>query len=99
MKVLYQSYIICIINSKGRGLLIIHVNKQEVGANLRRLRKKNKLKADDVARQLNLKNFESIYHYEQGQTDPPGSTLIKMMHIYHCRDINELSVPREEDNE
>ena len=83
-----------------RGVTVINkINKRIIGANLRRLRKKKGLKPDEVASELKLKNRETVYRYEQGTADPPGSRLVHMMRMYQCNDISELCRPEEDNND
>lgn len=52
------------------------------GANLRSIRKKHKLKADDVRRFMELESVQSIYKWEQGKCFPTADNLMALSHLY-----------------
>lgn len=52
------------------------------GENLRALRRKHNLKADDVRVFMELESVQSIYKWEQGKCFPTADNLLALAHLY-----------------
>ena len=55
---------------------------ETVGANLRRLRKANKLTVEEVRQYLMLGSVQAVYKCERGESYPQADTMFALMCLY-----------------
>jgi transcriptional regulator with XRE-family HTH domain len=72
------------------------IDKAETGANIKRLMRKAKIDAYELASILGLRSTTNVYAWTQGRVVPNADSLIKLSSIFGCS-VDDILIKEIED--